>query len=115
MQIYHKPLWSLATQSFGCCGMPIAELLFLVVYFKRFPTYDIKTVTSVSVIGSGPVGLTAAAGLAEKAQNGLVEQDFECGGNWLATADRLSQSQIGFTRISVAGDDIVWAGTLWPL
>ena len=83
-------------------------------------TYDIANgFCDALVIGSGPAGLTAAAGLAEKGLNViLVEQDFECGGNWLATADKVdlaSRDQL-LARISAAGgQDYDTVNSFWSL
>ncbi len=82
-------------------------------------TYDIANgFCDALVIGSGPAGLTAAAGLAEKGLNViLVEQDFECGGNWLATADKVdlaSRDQL-LARISAAGGQIMTRSTAFGL
>ena len=81
--------------------------------------YDIANgFCDVLVIGSGPAGLTAAAGLAEKGLNvTLVEQDFECGGNWLATADKanLARRDQLMVRISAAGGQIMTRSTAFGL
>ena len=81
--------------------------------------YDIaNNFCDALVIGSGPAGLTTAAGLAEKGQNViLVEQDFECGGNWLATADKVNLARRDqlLARISAAGADYDTVNSFWSL
>ncbi len=70
------------------------------------------------VVGSGPAGLTAAAGLAAQGLSVIVvEQDFDFGGDWLAKAEKanLARRDELIAKITAAGGRLMARSTAFGL